>query len=60
MTAEILDVVVFLVEVEVEIATALGAFQPPGEHAWLLGNGGFLAAGSFSAWSALFPMWPGQ
>lgn len=58
LTAEILDVVVFLVEVEVEIATALGAFQPPGEHAWLLGNGGVLAAGSFLHGLHFFPCGP--
>lgn len=29
MTAKIHDVVVFLIEAEVEIAAALGAFQPP-------------------------------
>lgn len=55
LTAEILDVVVFLVEVEVEITAALGAFQPPGEHARLLGNSRLLTACTFLHGLHLFP-----
>ena len=38
MTTEKFDVMVFLIEAEVEIAAALGAFQPPGEYAGFLCN----------------------
>ena len=58
LTAEILDVVVFLVEVEVEITAALGAFQPPGEHARLLGNSRLLTACTFLHGLHLFPCSP--
>ena len=58
LTAEILDVVVFLVEVEVEITAALGAFQPPGEHARLLGNSRLLTACTFLHGLHLFPCGP--
>lgn len=47
LTAKILDVVVFLIEVEVEIAAALREFQPPGEHARFLGNSRLLTACTF-------------
>ena len=58
LTTEKLDVVIFLIEVEVEVAPALGAFQPPGEHARLLCNGGFLSPSAFLQRLHLFPSSP--
>ena len=58
MTAKEFDVVVFLIEVEVEITAALGAFQPPGKHTRLLGDGGFLAPCAFLQRLHLFPSDP--
>ena len=43
VAAKELDVVVALVEVEIQIAAALRAFQIAGKGAGLLGNGGALA-----------------
>ena len=43
LATEKLDVVVVLVEVEIEVAAALRAFQIAGKDAGLLGNGGALA-----------------
>ena len=58
LTAKEFDVVVFLIEVEVEITAALGAFQPPGKHTRLLGDGGFLAPCAFLQRLHLFPSDP--
>ena len=58
LTAKELDVMIALVEVEVEIAAALRAFQIAGEHAGLLGDFGPLAASAFGKSLHLFPGGP--
>ena len=58
MTTEKLNVVVFLIEMEVEVAAAFGAFQPPGEHTRLLGNSRLFAPCSFLQSLYLFPCDP--
>ena len=54
VAAKELDVVVALVEVEIQIAAALRAFQIAGKGAGLLGNGGPSAPGGLQALH-LFP-----
>ena len=58
LATEKLDVVVALVEVEVEVAAALGAFQVAGEHAGLLGDLGPFAAGALGERLHLLPGGP--
>ena len=58
MTTEKLNVVVFLIKMEVEVAAAFGAFQPPGEHTRLLGNSRLFAPCSFLQSLYLFPCDP--
>lgn len=55
MTTEKLDVVVVLVEVEIEVAAALRAFQQTGEYAGLLRDRGLFAARPFLERLHLFP-----
>ena len=55
MTTEKLDVVVVLVEVEIEVAAALRAFQQAGEYAGCLRDRGFFAARPFLERLHLFP-----
>ena len=55
MTTEKLDVVVVLVEVEIEVAAALRAFQQAGEYAGLLRDRVFFAARPFLERLHLFP-----
>ena len=55
MTTEKLDVVVVLVEVEIEVAAALRAFQQAGEYAGLLRDRGLFAARPFLERLHLFP-----
>ena len=58
LTAKEFDVVVFLIEMEVEIATAFGAFQPPGKYAGFLRNSRFLSPCAFLQSLHLFPSDP--
>lgn len=58
MTAEKLDVVITVVEMEIEVAAALGAFQQARENAGFLRNRGALVAGSFYKPLHLFPCRP--
>ena len=58
LAAKKLDVVVALVEVEVEVSSALRAFQNAGEYAGLLGDGGPLAARPLLHLLYLFPGGP--
>ena len=55
LTTEKLDVVVVLVEVEIEVAAALRAFQQAGEYAGLLCDRGLFAARSLLERLHLFP-----
>ena len=55
MTTEKLDVVVVLVEVEIEVAAALRAFQQAREYAGLLRDRGLFAARPFLERLHLFP-----
>ena len=55
MTTEKLDVVVVLVEVEIEVAAALRAFQQAGEYAGCLRDRGLFAARPFLERLHLFP-----
>ena len=55
MAAEKLDVVVVLVEVEIEVAAALRAFQQAREYAGFLRDRGLFAARSFLERLHLFP-----
>ena len=55
LTTEKLDVVVVLVEVEIEVAAALRAFQQAGEYAGCLRDRGFFAARPFLECLHLFP-----
>lgn len=55
MTTEKLDVVVVLVEVEIEVAAALRAFQQAREYAGLLRDRGLFAARPFLERLYLFP-----
>ena len=55
LTTEKLDVVVVLVEVEIEVAAALRAFQQAGEYAGLLRDRGLFAARPFLERLHLFP-----
>ena len=55
LTTEKLDVVVVLVEVEIEVAAALRAFQQAREYAGLLRDRGLFAACPFLERLHLFP-----
>lgn len=55
LATEKLDVVVVLVEVEIEVAAALRAFQQAGEYAGLLRDRGLFAACPFLERLHLFP-----
>ena len=55
MATEKLDVVVVLVEVEIEVAAALRAFQQAREYAGLLRDRGLFAARPFLERLHLFP-----
>lgn len=55
LTTEKLDVVVVLVEVEIEVAAALRAFQQAGEYAGFLRDRGLFAACPFLERLHLFP-----
>ena len=55
MATEKLDVVVVLVEVEIEVAAALRAFQQAGEYAGCLRDRGLFAACPFLERLHLFP-----
>ena len=55
LTTEKLDVVVVLVEVEIEVAAALRAFQQAGKYAGLLRDRGLFAARPFLERLHLFP-----
>ena len=58
LATEKLDCVVALVEVEIEVAAALRAFQIAGKHAGLLGDGGPPPAGPLFHALHLFPGGP--
>ena len=58
LTAKEFNVVVFLIEMEVEVAATLWAFQPPGEHARLLGNSRLFSPCAFLQSLYLFPSGP--
>ena len=58
LAAKELYIVVALVEMEIEVAAALRAFQNAGEHAGLLGDGGLLAAGALLHAPHLLPGGP--
>ena len=55
LTAKEFNVVVFLVEMEVEVAAALGAFQSLGKHTRLLSNSRLFAPCAFLQSLHLFP-----
>ena len=63
LTTEKLDVVVVLVEVEIEVAAALRAFQQAGEYAGFLRDRGLFAARPFCActfsqvWRSMMASW---
>ena len=58
LTAKEFDVVVALIEVEIEIAAALRAFQVAGKHAGFLGDSGPPPAGPLFHALHLFPGGP--
>ena len=60
LTTEKLDVVVVLVEVEIEVAAALRAFQQTGEYAGFLRDRGLFAARPFLERLNLFFRFPAR
>ena len=60
LATEKLDVVVVLVEVEIEVAAALRAFQQAGEYAGLLRDRGLFCGASLFGVPAPFPKSGGQ